>query len=259
MDASEPIRVNPNTADREALTSLPGVGPTIADRIIAARPFEGADDLTGVAGIGTGLLERIQPLLTFQAEESGEGEGEDQPLEHPSLRRAPVPEEAVKGISRGGAAGLAFGMGLASLILSVLFTLLILLAINGTLDIANHEALRAARGDLTQLELSLESQSRDLDRMDRQLDALEGISGRMTEVESELEALSEAVNESQTQVSTMQRTVEALDADFDRLSGIVERFQAFLQGLDQLMDELNLDLGEAPGTPSPTLQGGSDG
>lgn len=44
--------VNLNTADKAALESLPGVGPALADRIIAARPFKSVEDLKNVQGIG---------------------------------------------------------------------------------------------------------------------------------------------------------------------------------------------------------------
>lgn len=52
-----------NSADRERLMRLPGVGEVLADRIIAARPFETMDDLLAVDGIGEGILEELRPLV----------------------------------------------------------------------------------------------------------------------------------------------------------------------------------------------------
>jgi cell division protein FtsB len=52
-----------NTADIAALTSLPGVGTSMAERIIAARPFASPEDLQRVSGIGPTALERIQSLV----------------------------------------------------------------------------------------------------------------------------------------------------------------------------------------------------
>ena len=43
-----------NTASKEELEKIPGVGPGISKRIIAARPFRSADDLKNVKGIGKG-------------------------------------------------------------------------------------------------------------------------------------------------------------------------------------------------------------
>ena len=42
--------VNLNTAQSDELTNLPGVGPAMAERIAAARPFEKTDDLLNVRG-----------------------------------------------------------------------------------------------------------------------------------------------------------------------------------------------------------------
>lgn len=56
-------KIDPNTATREQLLALPGVGPVLADRIIAARPFQSVEDLTRVSGIGPRTLERLRPRL----------------------------------------------------------------------------------------------------------------------------------------------------------------------------------------------------
>jgi competence protein ComEA len=55
--------VNVNTASIEKLCSLPEVGPEIAQRIIAARPFSQPDDLLKVKGIGPATLNQIKPRL----------------------------------------------------------------------------------------------------------------------------------------------------------------------------------------------------
>lgn len=62
--------VNINTADAALLETVPGIGPTIASRIIAYReengPFERVDDLQKVAGIGPATLEQIRPYITVE-------------------------------------------------------------------------------------------------------------------------------------------------------------------------------------------------
>lgn len=55
--------VDLNTADRERLMSLPGIGETLADRIIAARPYRSVDDLLKVSGIGQATLDRLRLLV----------------------------------------------------------------------------------------------------------------------------------------------------------------------------------------------------
>jgi competence protein ComEA len=58
-------KLNPNTAARDELMMLPGVGEVTANRIIQARPFEKPGDLLNVEGIGPKTLERLEPFLQF--------------------------------------------------------------------------------------------------------------------------------------------------------------------------------------------------
>ncbi len=60
--------VNLNTASRSALESLPGIGPARARAIIVYREengqFRAIDEITAVPGIGSGILENLQHLIT---------------------------------------------------------------------------------------------------------------------------------------------------------------------------------------------------
>jgi DNA uptake protein ComE-like DNA-binding protein len=57
-------RVDVNRASEADLASLPGVGPTLAARIVAARPFNAVDELRRVRGLRRTTLDRIRPLVT---------------------------------------------------------------------------------------------------------------------------------------------------------------------------------------------------
>jgi competence ComEA-like helix-hairpin-helix protein len=60
--------VDPNTAAKDELETLPGVGEAIANRIIAEREngrFEKPDDLLRVEGIGGKTLARFKDRLVF--------------------------------------------------------------------------------------------------------------------------------------------------------------------------------------------------
>ena len=57
------IKINPNTAARDQLMLLPGVGEVTANRIIEARPFKKPKDLLQVEGIGPKTLQRLTPYL----------------------------------------------------------------------------------------------------------------------------------------------------------------------------------------------------
>jgi competence ComEA-like helix-hairpin-helix protein len=62
VSASRPI-LDVNTATVEELRTLPGIGPKLAERIIAHRPFKSVADLDLVPGIGPVTLRRLEPLV----------------------------------------------------------------------------------------------------------------------------------------------------------------------------------------------------
>lgn len=66
---SEQEPLNINTATREELEALPGIGVVLAERIIVRREeqgaFEGADDLLAVSGVGETVYDTISPYITF--------------------------------------------------------------------------------------------------------------------------------------------------------------------------------------------------
>jgi competence protein ComEA len=55
--------VDVNGATVEELASLDGVGPKLAARIIAARPFRSVEEVAGVRGIGRRRLARLHARL----------------------------------------------------------------------------------------------------------------------------------------------------------------------------------------------------
>lgn len=58
-------RVSINTAAQATLDSLPGIGPVMAARIVAHRPYDSIDALLRVPGIGPRTLERLRQLVTL--------------------------------------------------------------------------------------------------------------------------------------------------------------------------------------------------
>lgn len=57
--------LNLNTATQAQLESLPKIGPALAERIMAARPYRSLQDLDAVKGIGPNLLRALAPLVSF--------------------------------------------------------------------------------------------------------------------------------------------------------------------------------------------------
>ncbi|MBC1209922.1 MBL fold metallo-hydrolase [Listeria booriae] len=55
-----PDKININTATAEQLQYLPSIGPVLADKIIAERPYRNIDDLKKINGIGQGIVRQIK-------------------------------------------------------------------------------------------------------------------------------------------------------------------------------------------------------
>ncbi|MDR5906199.1 ComEA family DNA-binding protein [Franzmannia qiaohouensis] len=67
--AQEMAPIDVNTADAELLAELPGIGETRAQAIIDEReangPFESADDMTRVSGIGAATVDGFRDQVSF--------------------------------------------------------------------------------------------------------------------------------------------------------------------------------------------------
>jgi competence protein ComEA len=58
-------KVDVNSADLATLETLPGVGPAIAKKIIAGRPYKTLSDLGNVKGLSAAKLNTMKDLLVF--------------------------------------------------------------------------------------------------------------------------------------------------------------------------------------------------
>ncbi len=66
-DQAGTSQININTANESQLTELPGIGPSIAERIVRHRqkvgPFRTVEDLKQVKGIGDKIFIKIKNLI----------------------------------------------------------------------------------------------------------------------------------------------------------------------------------------------------
>jgi hypothetical protein len=166
-------KVNPNTADEEMLLELPGIGPALAKRIIAARPFSRADDLQNIRGFGKAAFERVEPYLSLVETEvddqtdlekvdletafnQGPEASEAEKLETAVLSSSDRPNRTVK---RSEVVRMIVVGGVVTLILSVLTTLAIISGINSTLDFNRLRAVRQLQDEMNQVQRDQETLS----------------------------------------------------------------------------------------------------
>jgi uncharacterized coiled-coil protein SlyX len=88
-----------NTASQDSLTNIPGISQSLAENLIAARPFHSAEDCLKVRGMGKNLLTRAQSA--FEAIEPDTKETAMIPIEekepNPIEKSQPAAEPAREG------------------------------------------------------------------------------------------------------------------------------------------------------------------
>ena len=70
MTESHVITVDINRASFFELTTVRGIGPGLAERIIESRPFEKIEDLVRVSGINDVKLLALKPYITLKVKDA---------------------------------------------------------------------------------------------------------------------------------------------------------------------------------------------
>lgn len=255
------VKIDLNTADEERLSTLPGLGPELARRVVAYRESHGGfrtpEELIEVPGIGEALYQRIAdqitvtPLDTLPSTPS-EGESpspEETPTspteEEKSTSPPPQPEEPPPSPpppppTRSSCLGF-WSPTITAIVgglLGMVFTLLVLTGINHTLDLSRHQAV-------VELTLRLDSlaqenaQLRDeIDMLRTRLDQLGGLSGRVESAEREVSSLQESVSNLAEELQQITEKDKQIEQTLAEMQHGIERFDHFLQALRDLLNEI---------------------
>jgi competence protein ComEA len=86
--------VNVNSADAKTLETLPGVGPTIAQRIIDGRPYHSLADLEKVKGLSQAKVAALKGKVTFGEAHPKRTKTAETPTTTPSSSTAKHADEA---------------------------------------------------------------------------------------------------------------------------------------------------------------------
>ena len=251
-------QINPNFASSEELQTLPGVGTKLAERIRQGGPYQEQEDLLRVAGVGEAMLDRWADRLTFEGDvdPTETAPPEESTMAEPEASRHKAPSLETGSRERRGLGPLlwvALSI-LLSVFLSVGMTLGLLLSINGTLNIGRHANVREIDRELAEVERGLTDLQREVNGLSQRLDALEGLSGRMGQVEDQVAELEGEMEGALSSVERMRIRFDAIEETTESLNTRVNRFDQFLEGLRDLLsesaDESSPEAPSEEGTPS---------
>ncbi len=206
-----------NTADLDTLTQTQGVTRTVAENIIAARPFNSADECLKVKGMGKALLARLQSTAEAQDDESENRaiipvEEEAPPV---YIEKSQPAQENVKKedsfLSRLGRAFVNFLRALLRLIALVIF-------IGGI-------------GALLYFGLPYINQTF--------IAPVERNTAQIKKLETEISALQTQLDEINARVATLETTVEAYSVSIQKLESMQAELDAQLKANN---DKILLDL-----------------
>ena len=148
---------------------------------------------------------------------------------------------------RGGFTWLA-AASLIGAVMGAILALLVIGGINGTLDLNQGAAVMELRAEADRLSREAGALQTDVDGLRERLDALEGLTGRLDSAERDIEDLDSGLAEAQADIAALNAQAEALGKDIATVRAAADRFNAFLDGLRDLLFEFQ----GPPPTPTPT-------
>ncbi len=226
-----------NEAEPADLLALPGIGPRLAERILAERPFDSLDDCAArVRGISRAQLERLadqispppapEPQPRFSAvaawEQTKSRAGRWLKAAQHQGQRAQADLESFWQANADTA------ITLRTLAWSLALALLLVLAL---VRVGNYRLERSLQAQFAPLQAEIASLQTEVAALRAQVATLEGIAGRTDAIASEQAALQEALD-------AMQLRLQAMEEDVARQARVSQHFEAFLRALWQSLQTM---------------------
>jgi competence ComEA-like helix-hairpin-helix protein len=321
-------RVNINRAGVDELTTLPGIGETLAGRIVAHReergPFDRVEDLQDVSGIGPSLLTRIaeqisvrtdedafayraavldytppplpeledeevpweetppplpfdedvfgpEPVLEIPSDEEPaeatphqelpheESPEEEMPVEELPIEEAPAEELPVEEDGAPRRTSWVWPSLLGALLgafLGLIFTLLLLAGINGSIDVGRSRAFRTLSSQVDGLGVQVDAlrddvsalQS-DLSGLRQRVEVLSGLTARMEAAEATLESSTSAIRTLERETGALKTSLDGLEQELGALGESVDNLEIQTEKTVSFFDRLRTALDEFFATP----------
>jgi chaperonin cofactor prefoldin len=272
MALSDLAPIDPNTVDQDTLCLLPGIGPVLAQRIIAARPFETVEDLARVRGIGAPAIAGWIPLLALPSaavqsltSELDPTDGDGNLTEVKLVEAKVVPDEIVVEAESDkaqapsdqapedetlslpevmpGAAlerqlpavtrGYVAWLVAISGLLALVLSLLLSLGILATLN--GYQLQFASPAQISALSMRIEKLGTQADSLGEDLEGLRTRLGR-------LETMGERVSAIEQTAETLQNDVDAVAAEIADLSAQIGSMEDDLLTVSEQQDDLQTDV-----------------
>ena len=234
MDETEILHLL-NKGSQDELISLPGIGPALANRLIAARPFNSLETAQTVNGISANLLKRLTDV-TLEPEADQTDPASDKPSPYlqtedeapPESRLTDIKERIEEG-SRGIKQGLS-GLGEAVKKQGQ--------AARQSVETLPHKFEEAAKSRGSLWTVLISSAITALVTILLTLAVLGGINGSLKFAKStQVQTMQREASQLSAQADTLQQDLDDLRGRVDMLEGLGDRTVALEAAQQQLADD----------------------
>jgi cell division protein FtsB len=216
-----------NTANADSLARIPGISQSLAENLIAARPFESIEDCLKVRGMGKNLLSRIQ--ASFEKEEAPLAEpvitSQEQaiiptaPQEAPEI--APAEKTASPAETPPANPGPSFGSRLGKAFLwffRALVRLILIILVIGGIGAAVYYGVPYLQQTFV---APVEQNSARVTELESEIASLQGqldeIKGQVTELNTQLNGVNDQMEDAAARIEALDQSIESHTASLEQL------------------------------------------